>query len=84
MVANEHISDISPANNPDNLTRREIEVLQQICLGLTNQEIADKLFVSVRTVDTHRGNLLSKTGVANTAGLVVYAIKNNLFSVDKK
>ena len=74
-------SDDLPQRNPDNLTRREIEVLQQICLGLTNHEIADKLFLSVRTVDTHRGNLLSKTGVANTAGLVVYAIKYNLFKV---
>lgn len=67
--------------NPDNLTKREIEVLREICLGLTNQEISEKLFLSVRTVDTHRGNLLSKTGMANTAGLVVYAIKNNIFQV---
>jgi PAS domain S-box-containing protein len=67
--------------NPDGLTTREIEILQQICMGLTNQEIADKLFLSVRTVDTHRGNILSKTGVSNTAGMVVYAIKHSLFSV---
>jgi PAS domain S-box-containing protein len=68
--------------NPHNLTGREIEVLQHICQGYTNQEIADKLFLSVRTVDTHRGNILSKTGVANTAGMVVYAIKHNLFSLE--
>lgn len=68
--------------NPHGLTTREIEVLQHICQGLTNQEIADKLFLSVRTVDTHRGNLLSKTGMSNTAGLVVYAIKNYLFVPD--
>ncbi len=68
--------------NPHNLTAREIEILQQICRGLTNHEIADKLFLSVRTVDTHRGNLLSKTGVSNTAGLVVYAIKHNLFTLE--
>ena len=67
--------------NPDSLTNREIEVLQHICHGLTNQEIADKLFVSVRTVETHRGNILSKTGLANTAGLVVYAIKNKIFEI---
>lgn len=70
-----------PLSNPDNLTKREIEVLREICLGLTNQEISEKLFLSVRTIDTHRGNLLSKTGMANTAGLVVYAIKNNIFQV---
>lgn len=68
--------------NPHNLTTREIEILQLICRGLTNHEIAEKLFLSVRTVDTHRGNLLSKTGVSNTAGLVVYAIKHNLFTLE--
>jgi PAS domain S-box-containing protein len=71
-------------NNPDGLTNREIEILQLICQGLTNQEIADMLFLSVRTVDTHRGNLLSKTGVANTAGLVVYAIRNYLYQLNSK
>ncbi|MFP4556539.1 MAG: response regulator [Bacteroidales bacterium] len=68
--------------NPDGLTKREIEVLQLICEGHTNLEIAEELFVSVRTVDTHRGNLLSKTGASNTAGLVVYSIKHNLYQVE--
>ncbi|MFO8021379.1 MAG: response regulator [Perlabentimonas sp.] len=70
--------------NPDGLTPREIEVLQLICDGFTNQEIAERLFVSVRTVDTHRGNLLSKTGTSNTAGLVVYSIKNSLYQFETK
>ncbi|HCT29922.1 MAG TPA: hypothetical protein DIW31_04150 [Bacteroidales bacterium] len=68
-------------SNPDRLTQREIEVLQSICQGFTNQEIADRLFVSNRTIDTHRSNLIDKTGAKNTAGLVVYAIKHNLFNV---
>lgn len=68
-----------PIPNPDNLSSREIEVLNLICLGLTNQEIAERLFVSPRTVDTHRSNLLNKTNSSNTAGLVVYAIKNGFF-----
>ncbi|KAB2869128.1 MAG: response regulator transcription factor, partial [Bacteroidales bacterium] len=66
--------------NPDNLSSREIEVLNLICLGLTNQEIAERLFVSSRTVDTHRSNLINKTNSSNTAGLVVYAIKNGFFN----
>jgi len=62
------------------ITERELEVLQLIVNEFTNQEIADKLFVSVRTVDAHRRNLLQKTGAKNTAGLVKYALQNNLFS----
>lgn len=62
------------------ITERELEVLELIVNEYTNQEIADKLFVSVRTVDAHRRNLLQKTGAKNTAGLVKYALKNDLFS----
>lgn len=63
------------------LTEREIEVLYNICKGLSNQEIADLLFISKRTVDKHRENLLLKTNAKNTAGLVVYAIKNGIFEI---
>lgn len=52
------------------LTRREIEVLQLIAEGLTNAEMAEKLFVSVTTIDTHRKNLLAKFNAKNTAALV--------------
>ena len=64
-----------------NLTEREIEVLYNICKGLSNQEIADFLYVSKRTVDKHRENILLKTQSKNTAGLVIYAIKNEIFEV---
>lgn len=57
------------------LTRREMEVLREVCLGLTNAEIADKLFLSPRTVEGHRKNILEKTGARNTAAMVIYAIK---------
>ncbi|MFP4489523.1 MAG: response regulator, partial [Bacteroidales bacterium] len=57
-----------------NLSRREKEVLLKICEGLSNQEIAERLFISKRTVDKHRANLLSKTGSKNTASLILYAI----------
>lgn len=63
---------------PSTLTQRELDVLDLICKQHTTQEIADKLFISVRTVDGHRNNLLEKTGMRNTAGLVVFSIKNNL------
>ena len=60
------------------LTKREKEVLNLICREMTNQEIAEELYISVRTVDAHRRNLLQKTGARNTAGLVRYAIEHNL------
>jgi DNA-binding NarL/FixJ family response regulator len=60
------------------VTRREKEVLTLIAEGLTNQEIADKIFVSVSTVDTHRKNLLQKLNAKNTAALVKIAIDNHL------
>lgn len=65
-----------------NITERELEILKLIVNEYTNQEIAEKLFVSVRTVDAHRRNLLQKTGAKNTAGLVKYALKNNLLQND--
>ncbi len=63
------------------LSEREIEILVEVCRGLSNQEIADKLFISKRTVDKHRANILEKTGCRNTANLVVYAIKNRLVEI---
>ncbi|MDA9563817.1 response regulator transcription factor [Flavobacteriales bacterium] len=62
----------------DDLTSREKEIIALIADELTNNEIADKLFISARTVDTHRRNLLQKLGVKNTAGLVKFALQNNL------
>ena len=49
--------------------------------GLSNQEIADELFISKRTVDKHRANILEKTGCKNTASLVVYAVRHGLVDV---
>jgi DNA-binding NarL/FixJ family response regulator len=60
------------------LSKREIQVLQLISLELTNEEIAEKLFLSKRTVDSHRHNLLAKLNVKNTVGLIKYAIKYKL------
>jgi len=60
------------------LTKREKEILRLIADGLSNQEIADKLFISLRTVETHRFNLTQKLDVKNAAGLVKEAIKRGL------
>jgi DNA-binding NarL/FixJ family response regulator len=78
--------NLSPASIPPletqtgELTEREMEILALIAAQMTNQEIADKLFISPRTVHSHRRNLMQKLGAKNTAGLVRQAIEMNLFS----
>lgn len=62
----------------ESLSAREREILIAVCRGLSNQQIADELFISKRTVDKHRANILEKTGCKNTASLVVYAIRNHI------
>lgn len=69
-------------DNKIELTTRELEVLELIVYEHSNQEIAEKFSISVRTVDAHRRNLLDKTGVRNTAGLVKYSIINQLFKLE--
>lgn len=65
----------------EQLSLREREILVAVCRGLSNQEIADELFISKRTVDKHRANILEKTGCKNTASLVVFAIKNGIVEI---
>jgi len=65
----------------DLLTEREIEVLQQICYGLSTEEIAEKLFISPKTVKSHKSNLLEKTECKNTPSLILFAIKNKLAEI---
>jgi DNA-binding NarL/FixJ family response regulator len=64
--------------SPINISQREKEVLQLICQGLSTAEIADKLFLSVSTIEKHRAELLLKTDSPNSTALAVFAIKNNL------
>lgn len=71
-------SDRQELGNIPVLSTREKEVLQHIADGLTNPQIAAKLFISLHTVDSHRKNLLTKFGVNNTAGLIKLAVRNNM------
>lgn len=72
----------TPVPEPSlSLSDREQEVLLLICKGLSNQEIAEQLFISKRTVDHHRASLLTKTNTRNAASLVIYAIKNKMIEV---
>ncbi len=64
------------------VTEREIEIIVEIALGLSNKQIADKLHLSTHTVNTHRKNIMLKLGVNNTAGIVMFAVKNQLLQTN--
>ncbi len=72
----------SSSTKNETLTSREIEIVGHVVDGLTNKEIADKLYISVRTVDTHKNNVLHKLKLKSSIELVKYAIKNNLVNLD--
>lgn len=67
---------------PNELTKREYEVLALVATGKTNREVAEALFISVKTVETHKTHILEKLGLKNTPELVKYAIKNKIISID--
>jgi DNA-binding NarL/FixJ family response regulator len=68
---------------PVSISERELEIITLIAEGYTNNEIAEKLFLSPHTVNTHRKNILQKLGVNNTAAIVMYAVKTRLVSPNK-
>lgn len=74
----------APPSKPDSesFTKREKEILQLICEQYTNREIAEKLFISPRTVEGHRNKMLEKTNSKNTVGLIIYAIENGIIRLD--
>jgi DNA-binding NarL/FixJ family response regulator len=63
-----------------NISEREMEIITLIAEGYSNKEVADKLFLSTHTITTHRKNIMNKLGVNNTAGLVLFAVRENLVS----
>jgi two-component system response regulator NreC len=72
-----------PPGPPDDLSEREVEVLRLIALGHTNSEIAEQLFLSVRTVETHRSHIQQKLRVSSRAELVRYALQRGLVNTDE-
>ena len=73
-------SSISQTISPmvEELTKREKEIIKSICSGKTTQEIAKELYISPKTVDTHRTNIMRKLDINNVVSLVRFAIRNNL------
>lgn len=77
------IADFEFSCEPIVLSEREIEVITMIAEGLTNIEISEKLFLSKHTVNTHRKNIMAKLGVKNTAGIVMFAVKQKYITPNK-
>lgn len=79
----DEIAEFEFSCEPISLSEREIEVITMIAEGLTNIEISDKLFLSKHTVNTHRKNIMAKLGVKNTAGIVMFAVKQKYTTPNK-
>jgi two-component system response regulator NreC len=71
-----------PPGPPDGLSEREVEVLRMIALGYTNAQVADELFLSVRTVETHRAHIQQKLRLTDRSELVRYALSHGLVKSD--
>ena len=86
IILKSYISNAQKKNIPEGkdincLSLREIEILKLIVEGLNNQEIADKLFISIRTVESHKSHIMQKLELKTTVDMVKFAIKNNLVSL---
>jgi len=79
---NERDNHSSQTTEQEQLSEREIEVLKLLVAGLSNKEIADKLFISIHTVISHRKNISQKTGIKSQAGLTIYAISNKIIQIE--
>ena len=81
IIGNKVSKESSP-KIPEEISKREADILKNIALGYSNKEIADKLFISTHTVVTHRKNITRKLGIKTAPGLTIYAILNKLININ--
>ncbi|MFK5857639.1 MAG: response regulator transcription factor [Bacteroidota bacterium] len=81
-ISDKDIKKSEKENRQKNLSKREMEILKLFAEGISNRIIAEKLFISVRTVETHKTNIMKKIGIKTTVDLVKFAIKNNIIELD--
>lgn len=85
VLMNSYVKKIRNENNFENdqekLSKREMEILQLVVEGFSNKEISEKLFISIRTVETHKTHVLQKLNLKSTVDLVKYAIKNKIIKL---
>lgn len=81
LIGNRETSN-PKSDAPEEISKREVDILKNIALGLSNKEIADKLFISTHTVVTHRKNITRKLGIKTVPGLTIYAILNKIININ--
>jgi DNA-binding NarL/FixJ family response regulator len=81
LKANSGEGEVKNVPPPEKLTDRELEIVKLLSQGINKREIADKLFISPRTVDAHRSHIMEKLGLKSTVELVKYAIKNQIIEI---
>jgi two-component system response regulator NreC len=81
-LSDKKIGPVEKENKLKNLSPRELEVFKLFAQGMSNRHIAEKLFISVRTVETHKNNIMKKIEIKTTVDLVKFAIKNNIIQID--
>ena len=81
-LVNNNIESEKPEDQEIPLTKREVEIIQKIADDMSNQEMADELHISLRTVETHRRNLMQKLNVSTVVALLKYATQHNIISFD--
>ena len=81
-ISDQDINKREKENRQKNLSAREMEIFKLFAEGISNRNIADKLFISVRTVETHKNNIMKKIGLKTTVDLVKFARKNNIIQLD--
>ncbi len=81
-ISDKNINKNEKENRQKNLSTREMEVFKLFAEGVTNKNIATKLFISIRTVETHKTNIMKKIGLKTTVDMVKFAIKNNIIELD--
>ncbi|MDA3953821.1 MAG: LuxR C-terminal-related transcriptional regulator [Bacteroidales bacterium] len=81
LIGNKETNE-SKSKSQDEISKREVDILKNIALGLSNKEIADKLFISTHTVVTHRKNITRKLGIKTVPGLTIYAILNKIININ--
>ena len=81
-LSDQKIGSVEKESKLKHLSPRELEIFKLFAEGMSNRHIAEKLFISVRTVETHKNNIMKKIELKTTVDLVKFAIKNNIIQID--
>jgi two-component system response regulator NreC len=77
----DYLNEKGDSRQEQNLSARELEVLKLFAQSMTNSEIAENLFISIRTVETHKNNIMRKLNLRTTVDMVKFALRNNLIGL---